>query len=189
MPDASCTLRDTDDLIAAGLLPASQRGSVEAVAQRYAIAVTPAMRALIEAPDDPIARQFIPDAAELLTAPHESPDPDRRRSEVAAEGRGASVCRPGAAEAAAGVSGVLPVLLPPRACRAGGRTADRGRTARRLCLVRRPSGDARGDPDRWRSADAVAAAAGGIVGSAVGDPAYRDDPCALARPGGRPRAA
>jgi lysine 2,3-aminomutase len=33
------------------------------------------MRALIEAPDDPIGRQFIPDVAELVTAPHESPDP------------------------------------------------------------------------------------------------------------------
>jgi lysine 2,3-aminomutase len=75
MPDATRTLRDADGLIAAGLLPASQRGPVDAVAQRYAIAVTPAMRALIEAPDDPIARQFIPDGAELVTAPHESVDP------------------------------------------------------------------------------------------------------------------
>jgi lysine 2,3-aminomutase len=33
------------------------------------------MRALIEAPDDPIARQFIPDPLELITAPHESADP------------------------------------------------------------------------------------------------------------------
>jgi len=33
------------------------------------------MRALIRAPDDPIGRQFIPDPAELVTAPHESPDP------------------------------------------------------------------------------------------------------------------
>ena len=33
------------------------------------------MRALIQSPDDPIGRQFIPDPAELLTAPHEHPDP------------------------------------------------------------------------------------------------------------------
>jgi lysine 2,3-aminomutase len=33
------------------------------------------MRALIQTPDDPIGRQFVPDPAELLTAPHESPDP------------------------------------------------------------------------------------------------------------------
>jgi len=33
------------------------------------------MLALIEAPDDPIGRQFIPDGAELVTARHESADP------------------------------------------------------------------------------------------------------------------
>ena len=33
------------------------------------------MRALIEAPDDPIGRQFIPDFSELVTAAHESVDP------------------------------------------------------------------------------------------------------------------
>ena len=42
---------------------------------RYAVAITPAMRALIEQPDDPIGRQFIPDPAELVTAPHERADP------------------------------------------------------------------------------------------------------------------
>ena len=33
------------------------------------------MRALIERPDDPIGRQFVPDPAELTTAPHERADP------------------------------------------------------------------------------------------------------------------
>lgn len=33
------------------------------------------MRRLIKAPDDPIGRQFIPDAAELVAAPHERADP------------------------------------------------------------------------------------------------------------------
>jgi lysine 2,3-aminomutase len=33
------------------------------------------MRALIRTPDDPIGRQFIPDASELVTAAHESLDP------------------------------------------------------------------------------------------------------------------
>jgi lysine 2,3-aminomutase len=33
------------------------------------------MRTLIEQSDDPIGRQFVPDPAELITAPHESPDP------------------------------------------------------------------------------------------------------------------
>ncbi|MBS0562448.1 MAG: lysine-2,3-aminomutase-like protein [Proteobacteria bacterium] len=69
------TLRSAADLIAAGLAPASARAGLEAVEARCAVAVTPAVRALIERPDDPIGRQFVPDPAELLTAPHETPDP------------------------------------------------------------------------------------------------------------------
>ncbi len=69
------TIHDTSGLIDAGLLDPADRAPIEAVAARYAIAVTPAMRALIEAPDDPIARQFIPSPDELITAPHEHPDP------------------------------------------------------------------------------------------------------------------
>ncbi len=45
------------------------------MAARYAIAITPAMQRLIETPDDPIGRQFIPDPAELHEAPHETADP------------------------------------------------------------------------------------------------------------------
>lgn len=47
------------------------------VAQRYAVAITPAMEALIDPADpaDPIARQFRPDAQELEAAPGESGDP------------------------------------------------------------------------------------------------------------------
>jgi lysine 2,3-aminomutase len=48
---------------------------VTATEARYAVAISPAMRALIEAADDPIGRQFIPEATELVTAPHESQDP------------------------------------------------------------------------------------------------------------------
>ena len=69
------TIHDTNGLIDAGLLDPAERASIEAVATRYAIALTPGMRALISAPDDPIARQFIPSAEELHTAPHEDPDP------------------------------------------------------------------------------------------------------------------
>jgi lysine 2,3-aminomutase len=75
IPDHPRTLRDTAGLIAAGLVPEGARAALEAVAARYAVAVPAAMRALIETPDDPIGRQFIPDAAELLTAPHELADP------------------------------------------------------------------------------------------------------------------
>ena len=69
------TLRDADGLIAAGFLPAGQRAPAQAVGRRYAIAITPAMQALIQAQDDPIARQFVPDPAELRIAAHESADP------------------------------------------------------------------------------------------------------------------
>jgi lysine 2,3-aminomutase len=48
---------------------------VAATEARYAVAVSPAMRALIGAPDDPIGRQFIPDVSELKTAAHERADP------------------------------------------------------------------------------------------------------------------
>jgi lysine 2,3-aminomutase len=69
------TIRDTNALIDAGLIPPSDRAAIESVATRYAIALTPTMRALIEARDDPIARQFVPNPDELITAPHEHPDP------------------------------------------------------------------------------------------------------------------
>jgi lysine 2,3-aminomutase len=68
-------LRTADALVTAGLIPPAARDAVAAVERRYAVAVTPAMRALIRQPDDPIGRQFIPDPAELIAAPHESPDP------------------------------------------------------------------------------------------------------------------
>jgi lysine 2,3-aminomutase len=47
------------------------------VAERYAVAVSPAMAALIDRsdPHDPIARQFVPDAAELAVLPEERRDP------------------------------------------------------------------------------------------------------------------
>jgi lysine 2,3-aminomutase len=69
------TLRDAASLLAAGLILPGEIAAVEATEARYAVAISPAMRALIQAPDDPIGRQFIPDASELLTAAHENPDP------------------------------------------------------------------------------------------------------------------
>ncbi len=73
--DLHHTIHDADGLIDAGLVPLTDRAAVDAVAARYAIALTPVMRGLIEAQDDPIARQFIPHPDELITAPHEHPDP------------------------------------------------------------------------------------------------------------------
>jgi lysine 2,3-aminomutase len=79
MPDAklSRTLRTGHDLRAAGLITSDQIAQAEAVGARYAIAVTPDVAALMVQGDaaDPIARQYLPDPAELLTAPHELADP------------------------------------------------------------------------------------------------------------------
>jgi lysine 2,3-aminomutase len=69
------TLRSVGDLRSAGLLPAGGERALAPVSARYAIAVTPEMAQLIEAPDDPIARQFLPDARELNVAPGEAADP------------------------------------------------------------------------------------------------------------------
>jgi lysine 2,3-aminomutase len=79
MPDGfslpKSSIRTVEGVIRAGLAPEAARAGLDAVARRYAIAIPPALRALIGAADDPIGLQFIPDAAELVTAPHESADP------------------------------------------------------------------------------------------------------------------
>jgi lysine 2,3-aminomutase len=73
----SRTLRRSSDLIDAGLVPEHKRTSIEAVAARYAVAITPSLAELIDTADvdDPIARQFVPDPAELATEPGELSDP------------------------------------------------------------------------------------------------------------------
>ena len=76
-PDQRRTLRDAAALAAAGLVPPEAVAGLDQVAARYAIAITPAMAALIDAGDaaDPIAAQYVPRAEELVTAPHELLDP------------------------------------------------------------------------------------------------------------------
>jgi lysine 2,3-aminomutase len=71
------TLRNAHDLVDAGLAEPKRAAELAAVAERYAVAVPPAFAALIDRsdPGDPIARQFIPDAAELETRPEELADP------------------------------------------------------------------------------------------------------------------
>ncbi|MFY9658689.1 MAG: lysine-2,3-aminomutase-like protein [Methylocystis sp.] len=68
-------LHTIDDLAAAGLVTPSQ--ALRAVADRYAIALTPQIATLVDRadPDDPIARQFLPDARELEMTPAELADP------------------------------------------------------------------------------------------------------------------
>jgi lysine 2,3-aminomutase len=58
----AATLRQPRDLVETGLAPASALSDLEKVAARYAIAITPAVAALIDSSDsdDPIARQYIP---------------------------------------------------------------------------------------------------------------------------------
>ena len=65
------------DLVAAGLAPAGTTAELEAVAARYAIAVTPAVAALIDPADpaDPIGLQYLPSPEELEQAPNEKADP------------------------------------------------------------------------------------------------------------------
>ena len=76
-PKLLATLRLPTELVSRGLAPASALAELEKVAARYAIAVTPEIAALIEPndPADPIARQFIPSAEELVAAPGENADP------------------------------------------------------------------------------------------------------------------
>ncbi|MEZ5857268.1 MAG: lysine-2,3-aminomutase-like protein [Hyphomicrobiaceae bacterium] len=65
------------DLVAAGFVTPQAGAALQPVAERYAIAISPAMAALIAdaGPDDPIARQFVPDLRELETQPQELADP------------------------------------------------------------------------------------------------------------------
>jgi lysine 2,3-aminomutase len=137
MPASQRSLCSADTLAAAGLIEPDARPVIDAVARRYAIAVTPAIRALIERPDDPIGLQFIPDTAELITAPHETTDPI-------------------ADDALSPIKGVVsrypdrallkPLLVCPVYCRFCFRREHVGPDGGGL--VRRPAGDPRGDPDR-----------------------------------------
>ena len=71
------TLRRPAELVEAGLIAPERLAEIEAVAARYAVAITPAMAELIDPtdPDDPVARQFVPDAAELERRREELDDP------------------------------------------------------------------------------------------------------------------
>ncbi len=79
MPDGSSprnhTLRDAGGAGCGRAGHRGGRGALDQVAERYAVAMPPALAALIAHPDDPIGRQFIPHPDELRTAPHERADP------------------------------------------------------------------------------------------------------------------
>lgn len=71
------TLRTAADLHDAGLIGEDRLESLARVGETYSIALTPDLAALIDPsdPDDPIARQFIPDPRELVRQPQERDDP------------------------------------------------------------------------------------------------------------------
>lgn len=74
---AARSLKTPDDLQNAGLVAPERLDAIRSVAERYAIAITPTVASLIDRSDaaDPIAMQFVPDAAELVTTPQEREDP------------------------------------------------------------------------------------------------------------------
>ncbi|MGK2226250.1 MAG: lysine 2,3-aminomutase [Devosia sp.] len=69
------SMKTVKDLVQAGLV--NDGAGLEAVAQKYAVGITPAVVALIDRkdPNDPMARQFVPSAAELVQTPDERVDP------------------------------------------------------------------------------------------------------------------
>ncbi len=86
--EETTTLRTPDELIAAGLVAPDAAVMQERIAARYAVAIPPALAALIDRDDpaDPIARQFVPDPAELDVQPHELADPIGDAAHMPVEG-------------------------------------------------------------------------------------------------------
>jgi lysine 2,3-aminomutase len=74
---AKNTLRTLSELAAHGLRTSANSAAFGELLQRYAVALTPAIANLIDRADpaDPIARQFIPDLAELIVTGDERADP------------------------------------------------------------------------------------------------------------------
>src|SRR5439155_20001264 len=101
---------DSDKLVAAGLIDPSRLEEIRRVAQEFVVALTPDVAALIDPADpaDPIAAQFVPSAAELVTAPEDRADPigDERWSPV-----------PGIVHRYADRVLLKPILLCPVYCR------------------------------------------------------------------------
>lgn len=81
-------IRKVADLVARGLIEPERAAAIERVVDRFALTITAEMAALIDPtdPDDPIARQFVPDAAELEAAADEITDPIGDEAHRAAPG-------------------------------------------------------------------------------------------------------
>ena len=80
------TLRNASALVEAQLIKPERLDSLQNVASRYAVAITPALVDLVDTTDprDPIALQFVPDERELKSRADENDDPigDEVRSPV-----------------------------------------------------------------------------------------------------------
>jgi lysine 2,3-aminomutase len=81
-------LRTPAALVDAGLAPPERLAELERVAARYAVAITLALADLMDPsdPDDPIARQFVPDVAELDFRAEERADPIGDEAHAPVEG-------------------------------------------------------------------------------------------------------
>ncbi|MFJ5726881.1 lysine-2,3-aminomutase-like protein [Streptomyces paradoxus] len=75
MPRHSRTLRTPESLLAQNLITEDELPGIRDVAKRYSVSVTTAMQEQMDGPDDPVAKQFVPSAAELITLPEERADP------------------------------------------------------------------------------------------------------------------
>ncbi|MEV4121653.1 lysine-2,3-aminomutase-like protein [Micromonospora sp. NPDC049645] len=74
--DASARpIRTAAGLVAAGLVDIDDLAEIDEVARRYAIRITPTVQQRIDAPDDPVGRQFVPRADELTVSVDERADP------------------------------------------------------------------------------------------------------------------
>ena len=168
---------------------AEKRAALEKVAAQYAVAITPAMAELIDRadPNDPIARQFVPDAAELESLPEERADPIGDDAHSPVEGivhrypdrvllKLTHVCAVYCRFCfRREMIGPAAAPLTPTAAR------------RRARLHRGASGNLGGRADRRRSAGALGAAAQAGDLAARRDRPRQGDPRAQPRAGRRPR--
>lgn len=83
---ATKTLRTPAALAQAGLIAPERVRALEAVAAQYAVAVTPAVAELVAACGEPLARQYLPDEAELSRTPEERADPIGDHAHMPVEG-------------------------------------------------------------------------------------------------------
>jgi len=99
-----------NELVSAGLVDPGRIEEIRRVAEEFTVALTEDLAALIEPadPTDPIAAQFVPSEAELVTAPEERDDPigDERWSPI-----------PGIVHRYADRVLLKPILLCPVYCR------------------------------------------------------------------------